>query len=325
LLFEQKMRRLLARAKRKYLKPKVMRRLVSEGNSLPRLQNAPAGNENRTPLVYRLGSAGDLGLTATGLENLLGVHYRKLIEGRKVLIKFNLNTANPYPAAVDPLMLRALVDLLLNLGAREVSAGDCCATRLLPTRTQVKKAGLREALNGRAKLICFDDLPWVTVPIEGRYLKSITVPRAALDAETIIALANLKTHCHAVYTGALKLAVGFMHPLERAPLHQNHLQEKVAEINLALQSDLYLIDARTAMISGGPDIGRTAAAETILVGDNPLALDLEAYKLLHGLKVKNDCLDSFSADPFSLAQLRHARDIGIGGSPWQGYRAEDWP
>ncbi len=122
---------------------------------------------------------------------------------------------------------------------------------------------------------------------------------------------------------AIKLAVGFMHPLERCALHRDHLQEKIAEINLAVQSDLYIMDARTVMITGGPDFGKTADAGTIMVSSNPLALDLEAYKLLYTLKAENDCLEGFKEDPFSLTQLRHAREIGIGGKPWQGYEAED--
>jgi len=325
LLLKHKAKRLLGRIRQKYFGPKIMRRLKSEGTALPRKRNALPVSKNTETLVYRLNATGSLFSAASELEGLLGSQYRKLIEGRRILIKYNLNTANPYPAAVDPQMLRTLTELLLKLGAAEVSAGDCCTISLLPTRSQVKKAGLPEAMQGGAKLICFDDQPWVTVPIEGDYLKSVTVPRAAMEAETIIALANLKTHCQAAYTGAIKLAVGFMHPLERIPLHRDHLQEKVAEINLAIPSDLYIIDARTAMISGGPDFGKSAAADTILVGDNPLAVDLEAYKLLYSLKAHNNCLDGFSGDPFSLTQLHHARDIGIGGKPWEGYRVKEWP
>ena len=318
----RKLKNLVSRVRRKYFRPKVMRKKVSEGNALPRLRKVIEENINTRPLIYRIKSGDDLVEVSNSLEILLKKRYLELIENRRILIKYNLNTANPYPASVDPQMLRTLVDLLLKLGAAEISVGDCCTVSLIPTRNQVKKAGLPQAIGGRAKLICFDELPWVTVPIEGEYLKSVTVPRVAWDAETIISLANLKTHYHAVFTGALKLAVGFMHPLERYALHRDHLQEKIAELNLALQSDLYIMDARTVMITGGPDHGRTVSAETVLVSDNPLALDIEAYKLIYRLKTEHGCLEGFMDDPFSLTQLRHARDIGIGGSPWQGYALE---
>lgn len=319
----RKLKNLVSRVRRKYFRPKVMRKKVSEGIAQPRLRNAITENINTRPLIYRINSEADLSKVSNLLEMLLRKRYLKLIESRRILIKYNLNTANPYPASVDPKMLRTLVDLLLKLGASEISVGDCCTVSLIPTRNQVKKAGLSQAIGGRAKLICFDELPWVTVPLEGEHLKSVTVPRVARDAETIISLANLKTHYHAVFTGALKLAVGFMHPLERYALHRDHLQEKIAELNLALQSDLYIMDARTVMITGGPDHGKTANAGTILVSDNPLAIDLEAYGLLYRLKAENDCLEGFLDDPFSLTQLCHARDIGIGGNPWSGYSVEE--
>jgi uncharacterized protein (DUF362 family) len=316
---------LFRRLKKKLTQPKVMRRLNSGGTASPRLKVETTESANIKPVIYKVNGSSGQEQLQSHLESLFKSHYHRLIAGRSVLVKFNLNTAEPYPASVSPQMLRLVVDILLSLGAKEVTAGDCCTISLLPTKNQVKKAGLSEAVAGRAKIICFDDMPWVTVPIKGHYLKSVTVPRAAIEAETIIALANLKTHCQAGYTGALKLSVGFMHPLERRPLHRDHLQEKIAEINLAIQPDLYIVDARKAMITGGPDHGTIVPADTILVGENPLALDLEGYRLLYSLKVANDCLEGYREDPLSLAQLRHARDIGIGGSSWSGYNLESWP
>jgi uncharacterized protein (DUF362 family) len=154
-------------------------------------------------------------------------------------------------------------------------------------------------------------------------LQQVTIPQAVKEADTIVALANLKTHSQALYTGALKLAVGFMHPLERRELHRKNLQEKIAELNLAVQPDLYLLDARRAMISGGPDYGNTAAGNTLLVGSNPLAVDIEAYKLLCKLQAEHGSDNKLSEDPFSLIQIKHASDIGIGGLPWQGYESVD--
>lgn len=314
----------VAKLKRRFFTPKVMRKLVVTGKSQPRLRYFQ-GEVDHKPVVFRLGASSGLEQAEPGLINLLSKEFSEIITGRKILIKYNLNTANPYPASVCPGMLRTLTDLLLKLGASEVIAGDCCTIRLLPTRSQVKKAGLAEALDDRAKLICFDDLPWVSVPIKGKYLQKVTVPKAALEADVIIALANLKTHCHAVYTGALKLSVGFMHPLERIPLHRDHLQEKIAEINLAIQPDLFIIDARTTMVTGGPDHGKTEPGGCLLVSNNPLALDIEAYKLLYMLKAENRCLEGYEEDPFTLTQFKHARELGIGGLPWQGYQVVEWP
>lgn len=315
---------LARRIKWKYFKPRIMRKLVSEGTAPPRPQVCLPESGTALPAVYRIAAAQGLEGTMKALERLLQERFSKKVAGREVLVKFNLNTANCYPASVCPKMLRALVDILLNLGAREVMVGDCCNVRLLPTRKQVKKAGLEQALAGRARVLCFDETPWITVMVPGHYLTRVTVPRLALEAESIVALANLKTHQQAAYTGALKLGVGFMHPLERGPLHREFLQEKVAEINLALQPDLFVMDGRTALITGGPDHGQIAPGNMVLVGDNPVAVDAEAYRLLYSLKEKYGCLEGFAEDPFALPQLSHALKIGVGGRPWNGYQMFDW-
>jgi uncharacterized protein (DUF362 family) len=314
---------LLRRIKRKLFRPKVMRHLKIQGISEPRLRGDLDNMENVKPVVHRITVSEGLEQSRAQLKDLLNNKYRDLISGKNVLIKYNLNTANPYPASVSPQMLSLLAELLAELGAKKITAGDCCTISLLPTKTQVNKAGLTEALAGRAQIICFDDQPWVTVIVGGQYLKQVTIPRAVQEADTIIALANLKTHRQALYTGALKLAVGFMHPLERRELHRKNLQEKIAELNLAVQPDLYLLDARRAMISGGPDYGDKAAGNTVLVGSNPLAVDIEAYKLLYKLQLDHGSDNILSEDPFSLLQFKHARDIGLGGLPWQGYSAID--
>ncbi len=312
---------LFFRIKRKLFRPRVLRKIVAAEGGKPRLRRNLSEGAGAAPAeVYRLSAAAGLEPALKELEGLLQEKYAPLFSGKKVLLKYNLNTADPYPASVCPAMLRALAGLLLRLGAREVVAGDCSGIPALPTRRQVKKAGLREALADRARLICFDDGPWVRVPLAGRHLTRVTLPRAALEAECIVALANLKTHSLALFTGALKLAVGFMHPLERYSLHRDHLQEKVAEIGMAVQPDLVIMDARTVFITGGPAEGRAAAGETILVGDNALAVDVEGYRLLYRLKKEHRCLEGFKEDPFTAAQLASARDLGIWGKPWRGCR-----
>ncbi len=65
--------------------------------------------------------------------------------------------------------------------------------------------------------------------------------------------ANIKSHIESDFSFGMKLGVGFVHPLERFPMHRDHLREKIAEINLAVPQDLTIIDGRTTFITGGPD------------------------------------------------------------------------
>ncbi len=254
------------------------------------------------------------------IETLWAENFSDLIlPGQSVLIKINLNTADPYPASSSPEMLGRLVQFLHQRGIHQIKVGDCSSIGALPTQRVVKKIGVGDVIKGKAEMVNFDEGPWVKVPIQGKYLQGVTVPKIALEADRILFLANLKTHQHADFSFGLKLGVGFLHPLERYPLHRDHLQEKVVEINLALPPDLTIIDGRTALITGGPAKGRIEKGGIILLGTHPLAVDVEAYKHLDGLKKCYGCIDGFREDPYEMKQLGHGRNIGLGGSPWKGY------
>jgi uncharacterized protein (DUF362 family) len=237
----------------------------------------------------------------------------------KILIKINLNTADPYPASTDPEFLRYITKFLIQKGYSRIMIGDCSAIGSLPTLRILKRTGIWDAIQDKVEIHCFDRESWVRVQIDGQFLKEITLPRLVFDVDRIISIANCKAHRLAGFSMGMKLGVGFMHPLERYALHDNHLSEKIAEINLAAYPDLTIIDGRKAMISGGPVQGRIEEGNQFLVGNNVLAVDLEGYRLLYQLKKYYSCIENFSEDPFGMIQFKHGRDIGLGGIPWNGY------
>ena len=90
-------------------------------------------------------------------------------------------------------------------------------------------------------------------------------------------------------------------------------------INLAVPADL-TIDGRTARRRWSAGLG---LAGLVLAGTNPLAVDVEAYRQLYNLKKQHQLEESFSADPFQMVQLSHARECGLGGETWPGYTCVD--
>lgn len=238
----------------------------------------------------------------------------------RILIKINLNTADAYPASTDPEFLIALLDAMRDEGFNNLLVGDCSSISALPTRRVAAQTGITEAVRGRSQLIFFDNEPWVRVNIAGKYLSSAVVPRIVFEVDRIIHLANMKTHSLADFSFGMKLGVGYMHPLERRELHREYLHEKLAELALAMQPDLTIIDGRQAFVCGGPTKGRVEKTGVVLWGENPLAVDVEAYRRLYALKKNIDCLEGFKEDPFEMRQLQHARQIGVGNTDWKGYR-----
>lgn len=283
----------------------------------PRVRSDPTGSAD----VYRIATDAGLDNAVDRLDHVLQQYFSHLFEpGQKVLIKINLNTALPYPASTSPEMLSALLGLFRKRGITELFVGDCSSNRALPTRRPARTVGILDAVGKRARMICFDEHNWCKVSIKGRFLTTVTVPKVIFAVDRIVALANIKSHGLADFSFGLKLGVGFMHPLERYALHQENLREKVAEINLAVQPDVTIIDGRTVLLTGGPDEGEKVSDNTLLIGANPLTVDLEAYRRLYTLREVHDKIASFQPEPMAMAQFRHAVKMGIGGDGWRSYR-----
>jgi len=259
-----------------------------------------------------LKEAGNLEWIFEILEKIWEEHWSSFfLPHHGILIKINLNTADPYPASTDPRMIEGLLRFLHKRNCRRLWVGDCSSIRAVPTRKVAEKTGIIEALSGMASFLAFDEGPWVSVPIQGHCLEKVVVPRVALEADRIISLANMKTHIESDFSLGMKLAVGFVHPLERFALHRAHLREKIAELSLAVPPDLTIIDGRTAFITGGPDRGETARCETVIVGTDVVGADLAAYGVLFEAKKKNNQIGSFTEDPFGMIQFAHAKKLGL--------------
>jgi uncharacterized protein (DUF362 family) len=299
--------------KRRLFRPAVLRRLVREGTLPPRVPVRPRASAE-TIVLTDLDDPGEAFRRIGDLwdERFAGL----LLPHHDILIKINLNTADPYPASTDPRMLAALVRFLRarNCG-RRIRVGDCSSVRSLPTLKVARKTGILDALSGTAAFISFDDGPWVSVPVPGRFLREITVPRAAMEADRVLFLANMKTHNESDFSLGMKLAVGLLHPLERYALHRDRLREKIAELVLAVPPDLTIIDGRTAFVTGGPDRGETARCGAVILGTDVVRADLAAYGVLAGEKRRRGRTGGFTGDPFGMAQFAHAERLGLAEPP----------
>jgi uncharacterized protein (DUF362 family) len=97
-------------------------------------------------------------------------------------------------------------------------------------------------------------------------------------------------------------------------MHSSYLEEKIAEINLAVHPDLIVMDGRKCFVTGGPDVGRVESPNVILASGDRVALDVEAIKTIQAFEGS-----SLHGDPWSYAQIRRAVELGLGVSSEQLY------
>lgn len=261
------------------------------------------------PLVSRVQSSEDIRGDVTACLGLLGGLDRAISPGDKVLVKPNFNSPDPFPGSTDLGFLQAVLELLKDTGA-DIVVGESAGGIWRPTRNTATKLGALDLLEELGiDFVAFDagETDWVEIPIEGDFLRTVTVPKVAYEADRLIYLSCMKTHKYARFTLSLKLCVGFLHPAERRGLHASNLEQKAAEISLAWQPDLILMDGRKAFVAGGPEKGKLVEPGIIMASGDLVAIDVEGLKVLQSYPASN----RLDGDPYEFPQIAIALRHGL--------------
>ena len=132
--------------------------------------------------------------------------------GDRVLLKPNFNTGDPFPASTDPEFLLTVIKKVLDI----TSDVNIIESSMLRLKTEEVINGIMgdELKELGVPIITEQDFKYESIDLKtlgAEYIKNVKFPQEILDTEAkIILLPCLKTHFVAHFTGALKLAVGFM-------------------------------------------------------------------------------------------------------------------
>jgi uncharacterized protein (DUF362 family) len=261
-------------------------------------------------LVSKVKASPDLKKSIKKAVDLIGGLEKVVSTGDKVIVKPNFNSDDPFPASSDPEFVKTAVSLLYEAGASRVVIIESSGMHWLPTRRVLNKMGmLKAAKECGAELRILDDKEWVGIKIQGKRWKEVSIAKDALKKNVkLVLLPCMKTHRYARFSLSLKLAVGLLNFRQRGDLHSAHLEEKIAELNLALHPDLIIIDGRKCFVTGGPDVGYVEEPNVILAGGDRIAMDVEALKILKSYKADN----RLDMNPWDFQQIKHAVELGLG-------------
>ena len=229
---------------------------------------------------------------ADGVRRALAALDLSAVQGKHVLIKPNLNSADPAPGSTHLDVLRATVTELRRLGAGRITVGD--RSGMGDTRRVMTEMGvLALARELKLETVVFEGLPasgWVRVTPKGSHWKQgFPFPRLALDAGAVVNLCCLKTHRFGGhFTLSLKNSVGLAG--KRVPgdrhdyMHELHLsrhqRQMIAEVNTAYVPAAVVIDGIDAFTDGGPDKGRRVHPGVVLTGTDRVAIDAVGVAIL---------------------------------------------
>jgi uncharacterized protein (DUF362 family) len=249
---------------------------------------------------------------------LLGINP---VDGKRVFLKPNFNSADPAPGSTHPEVLAALVLALKKLGAKQITVGD--RSGMGDTRQVMEQLGvfsLADELGFETMIL--DELgpeDWVMLrPPNSHWQQGFPFARPCFDAEALVQTCCLKTHKYGGhFTLSLKNSVGMVakrHPQEdydfMRELHDSsHQRRMIAEINAAYSPALVVLDGVEAFISGGPDRGKRASPEVVLAGTDRIALDAAGIALLRHAGCKTEAA---RGKIFQQEQIAMAIELGLG-------------
>lgn len=266
-------------------------------------------------LIGKVVCEGDVRESIAGAVDAIG-GFRRIVEpGDTILVKPNFNTADPPPAASDPLFVRAVLELLYEHGAGKVILGESSMVAS-STREVLDKAGMLDAAKASgAEVVCFDEGEFVPVDTGGQRLKRVRLAKAGLEAVKLVYVCCLKTHRYAGFTMSLKMAMGFVRPRDRIWMHAWRLREKLSDLNLVIAPDLIIIDGRRCFITGGPSAGEVREPNLVLASGDRIAIDVEGIKIIQGYPGH-----SMQGGPWEQVMVQRAVELGVGVASADAYR-----
>lgn len=233
------------------------------------------------------------------VEILNGLDYESLVpEDSKVVVKVNLSTPfadNAKASNTSPEILDAVLKTLRRRTG-SIVVGESNGMRY-ETEEAFEVSGYYPIIERHgAKALNFTKDEWVDVgePLIAGWGLSKTL----VEADVFVTLPVLKTHATTVFTGAIKNQFGCYPQHDRILLHPK-LDRVLVLINQILKPRIVVMDGIVAMEGRGPINGRARQFDMVLGGDDPVAVDATAMRLV-GL------------DPFTSRHVRWAAEGGVG-------------
>ena len=249
------------------------------------------------------------------------------VNGKRVVLKPNFNSSDPFPGSTHPTTLRPLIEKLGEMGARSIVVAD--RSGMGDTRRVMEQKGVFDlGAEMGFDTLAIDELAgeaWTHFEMpDSHWQRGAHFPKLFAEAESIVQTCCLKTHRFGGhFTMSLKNSVGMaakFSPVDNynymGELHSSGDQRlMIAELNTLYRPDLVLLDGMKAFVDGGPDTGRTVSPGVVIAGADRVAVDAVGVAVL---RLLGTTFAVSSGKVFGQEQIRRAAELGIGvASPEQ--------
>ncbi|GAB7081714.1 DUF362 domain-containing protein [Megalodesulfovibrio paquesii] len=237
-----------------------------------------------------------------GLDQALSVRGHVLPADRAapVVLKPNANAAmNALTGnTTDLRLLAALLGWLRDQGYTNLTVAEGTNSGFYRNKIGVATRLRMDALAARfgARFVDCNFDQSVDVPFEDGVVAQVS--RTCAEAALLINLPKLKTHFEAGMSVCLKNLMGCLVGQENKKKTHQSLAANIIRLNQGLSPQLHIVDALVAMEGLGPTRGTPLRLDTIIVGEDPLVIDMVCARL---------AMVAYDA----VRPLRQAREAGL--------------
>ena len=242
-------------------------------------------------------------------------------QGKRVVIKPNFNSADPFPASTHLDTLGALVRHLQAAGAGEISVAD--RSGMGNTRKVMEQKGVfAQAKQMGFGVVVLDETPmegWAEERLpSGHWSRGVLFPRLFQEADLTVQTCCLKTHRYGGhFTLSLKNSVGMVakfSPRDQynymGELHGGSYQRQmIAEINQLYRPGMIVVDGLEAFTDGGPESGTLVKPEVMVLGADRVAVDAVGVAVL---RMHGGNATISRGRVFEQEQIARAAQLGLG-------------
>ncbi len=258
---------------------------------------------------------------AEGIRRGLAALGAPAAQGKRVVIKPNFNSADPYPASTHMDTLALLVRHFREAGVREITVAD--RSGMGETRRVMERKGVF-ALASQAgfRAVVLDETPiegWADERLSGsHWSRGVLFPRLFQESDLIVQTCCLKTHRYGGhFTLSLKNSVGMVakySPRDNynymGELHGSPSQRlMIAEINQLYRPALIVMDGLEAFTDGGPESGTLVKPRVMVLGTDRIAVDAVGVAIL---RMHGGNATISRGRVFDLEQIARAVRLGLG-------------
>lgn len=271
--------------------------ILTSSVCLPGLFNI--GAESGGPLVVKVEGESPYEITKKAVDALGGM--KKFVSKQDiVMVKPNIgwNRTIEQAANTNPEVIKAVVEMVLNAGAKKVIVMDNTCHK--PEDTY-NRSGIKKAAEGAGADVRFADENRTTIfDFKGQSLKRWPVFKDFLEVDKFINVPILKHHGSAGLTIGMKNLYGILSG-RRGKLHRN-MGMGIADLGHGFKTDLTIVDAYRVLLRNGPTGGRVSDVElkkSVIASSNILEADVVAINL-------------FGKEPMSFEFIRAAAEKKMG-------------